>query len=95
MTFAIDFDDTLTADPVLWGSFLLSAKVRGHSVWLVTARRDTDENRDIIDEFLAEHGISLPVLFTNLGSKLAAVERQGIKIDIWIDDDPRSLVNGR
>jgi len=94
LTFALDFDDTLTADPRLWAIFVTAARASGHRVWLVTARRDTEENHQIIDEWLEHWGHNLPVLFTNLGSKLAAVERQGIRIDIWIDDDHTSLVHG-
>lgn len=60
----------------------------------MTARRDTEENHQIIDEWLDQWGHNLPVVFTNLGSKLEAVQRQGLEIDIWIDDDPTSLVNG-
>lgn len=94
MTFAIDFDDTLTADPRLWAIFLNAARASGHNVWLVTARRETEENVKIVNDWLDQWGHNLPVMFTSLGSKLAAVERRGIKIDIWIDDDRRSLVNG-
>ena len=94
LTFALDFDDTLTADPRLWAIFLTAAKASGHRVWLVTARRDTEENRQDIGAWLDHWGHNLPVLFTNLGSKLDAVKRQGLEIDIWIDDDPASLVHG-
>ena len=94
LTFALDFDDTLTADPRLWGVFVNAAHAQGHWVWLVTARRDTEENREDIGARLDHWGHNLPVLFANLGSKLEAVERQGLEINIWIDDDPASLVHG-
>lgn len=94
MKIAIDFDDTLTADHKLWAVFLNAARMQGHEVWLVTARRETEENVRDIEAWLEEWGHSLPVLFTNLRSKLRTAEQQGLRFDIWIDDDPRSLVNG-
>jgi hypothetical protein len=89
-TIAIDFDNTYTADEALWNLFVQAAIARGHRVICVTARRDTDENREIVQ---------IPgcmTYFTGLSSKLwYMTEKRGVKVDIWIDDDPRSLVNGR
>lgn len=95
LTIAIDFDDTLTADPKLWLRFIQRALESGHRVILVTQRRSTDENIAIIDEYLAEHGFELSVYFTDLRSKLSVMEERGIRVDIWIDDDPSALVMGR
>lgn len=92
LTFALDFDDTFTACPDLWRAFVRQAEAAGHRVFLVTARRDTDENRAIISEALGD--CVLPKVFAALGSKLDAVEKRGIKVDIWIDDDPERLVHG-
>lgn len=91
MNIAIDYDDTYTADPGLWDQFIASARERGHKVWIVTCRRDTPENRE---------EVQVPgcrVFFTNLGSKLdfVKVKRAGMKIDIWIDDDPRCIWEGK
>lgn len=93
-TIAIDFDDTLTALPVLWRSFIRDAELAGHYVYIVTARRDTDENRMIVKEFMDEWKIKASVHFTNLGSKLHYMHKRGMKIDIWIDDNPHALVHG-
>lgn len=46
MKIALDYDGTYTADPALWDGFIARAKARGHSVWIVTCRRDTEENRE-------------------------------------------------
>lgn len=95
LTIAIDFDDTLTADPVLWGNFISDARSKGHRVLCVTARRSTEENHQEIQEFCDQWDIRhLPVIFSALGSKLSTMERRGIKVDVWIDDDPARLVNG-
>jgi hypothetical protein len=95
LTFAIDFDDTLTACPTLWRSFIEQAKSLGHRVYCVTARRDTDENRECVDEWMTDNGIDLHVIYCSLASKIATMERRGIKVDIWIDDDIKSAVHGR
>jgi hypothetical protein len=94
LTFALDFDETFTACPSLWAEFIGKAKAQGHRVLIVTARRATDENHETVNEMLAHWGCQIPVIFTSLGSKIDAMKRRDIKVDIWIDDDPASLVRG-
>lgn len=94
LTFALDFDDTFTACPELWTSFVKQAEELGHTVYIVTARRNTEENRQEIREFLAGAGCDLQMVFSSLGSKIHAMKQRGIKVDIWIDDDPEKLVKG-
>jgi hypothetical protein len=94
MLIAIDFDDTLTEDPELFRVFISLAKKHGHSVVCVTARRDTAENREWIDSWMKDHGIDIYVHYTSLGSKVDHMERIGLKVDIWIDDDPRKCALG-
>lgn len=94
MLIAIDFDDTLTAAPKLWRVFICMAKTMGHSVICVTARRDTESNRDIVRTWMSENEIDLSTVYTSLGSKVAHMERYGVKVDIWIDDDPRKCASG-
>jgi hypothetical protein len=91
---AIDFDDTLTADAALWRGFIESAKAWGHRCICITARCDTDENRETLSEWMHSHGIDLPVIFTGLASKVEHAERIGLNVDIWIDDDPRKCALG-
>jgi hypothetical protein len=93
-TIAIDFDDTFTADPELWSQFIAHAQDRGHRVLCVTARRDTDENRDDMTSCFILYGVDVPIIFCNLSSKLHTMERRGTKVDIWIDDSPYAIVNG-
>ncbi len=95
MNIAIDFDETITRDSVLWAGFIRDAKARGHNVFMVTCRRDTDDNRDTVQEWLRNANINLPVYFTKLGSKIEHMGRAGIKIDIWIDDDPACIIHGK
>lgn len=94
MLIAIDFDETLTADAKLWREFIRSAKTLGHRVVCVTARRDTEDNNDTIDEWMQMHGVDLPVYYTGLSSKVEHAEKIGLKVDIWIDDDPTRCALG-
>lgn len=94
MNIALDFDMTLTELPTAFKQFIETVEADGHKVWLVTARRDTEENREIVREFMKDYGIRIPAIFTGLASKTHHMKERGIKIDIWIDDSPETLVHG-
>jgi len=87
-TIALDFDETYTADPELWDEFIRLAQGRGHRVICVTCRRNTLENAEIVD-------LPIPVFFTSHGSKLEHMYRVGVKVDIWLDDDPACVIHGK
>lgn len=92
MIIALDYDDTYTADPDLWDSFIENAVNSGHRVIVVTCRRDTRENRDecrVPDIAWNDH------FFTNLSPKRWYMEDKEISVDIWIDDLPESIKEGR
>lgn len=90
MKIALDFDDTYTADPPLWDSFIADAKSRGHTVIVVTGRRRTEEN-------IAE--VQVPgctVIFTELQAKEWYCSRyHKCTFDIWIDNEPRFITENR
>lgn len=91
MNIALDYDDTYTKDPELWCHFIVSAAAKGYAVHLVTCRRDTPENReDVYVSGIADHRHH----FTGLAAKKWFMEQRGIKIDVWIDDNPESIVRG-
>jgi len=92
--FAIDFDRTMTLDGEMFRQWIEIGRDLGHSFFCVTARRDTPENREQIDNWLLENGIEIAVHYTSLRSKIDYMANRGIKIDVWIDDDPLSLVKG-
>lgn len=95
MLIAIDFDETLTADARLWKEFIGSAQRLGHRIICVTARRQTAENIEIVEGWIAANSLDLPVYFTQLASKVEYMERVwGMRPDIWIDDDPRRCAMG-
>ena len=94
MLIAIDFDDTLTADPVMFRTLIAVVKSFGHHVCCVTARCDIAENREWVSDWMREHDISLYAHFTSLESKVDYMQRIGVTVDIWIDDDPRKCALG-
>lgn len=97
-TIALDYDDTYTADPELWQMFIMRAEKRGHRVYIVTCRRDTDENRLEVYGDRESTLTGLPWsrhIFTGLAPKKWFCEQRGIKIDIWIDDMPECIYLGR
>ncbi len=94
LTIAIDFDDTFTGAPELWEKFIHQAQQAGHTVICVTSRRNTMENQDLLDRAFSQFHVMLPIWFCDLKSKLKEMEKRNIKVDIWIDDDPVTLVRG-
>lgn len=94
LTIAIDFDNTFTADPVMWSKFIRDARTAGHRVVCVTSRRQTTQNNTLLDEMFKRHGIEIATWFTSLASKTWYMQQVGVKVDIWIDDDPKTLVDG-
>ncbi len=92
--FAVDFDNTMTLDGEMFRQWIEIGRELGHSFFCVTARRDTPENREEIENWLVQYGIEMNVFYTSLGSKIDYMAKRGIKIDVWMDDDPVSLVKG-
>lgn len=95
MIIAIDYDDTYSADPPLWDRFIEDAKSKGHEVHMVSCRRDTAQAREECRipglRFFEHH-------FTSMASKRWHMEnkcRPPVKVDVWIDDLPESVKEGR
>jgi HK97 family phage prohead protease len=93
LTISLDFDQTYTAAPGLWRSFILDARERGHRVVLITRREDTAENQEAIR-------LAFGDLFPELAAAiLCGPERQkrqaaadaGLSVDVWIDDKPETI----
>lgn len=95
MKISVDFDDTYTKDPLLWDAFIKNAMARGHTVYCVTARStepyDTDEVYDSIGLLIGRDNC----IFTAGVSKRRFVWTKKIKIDVWIDDSPEMIIDGK
>jgi hypothetical protein len=80
---ALDYDGTYSADPAMWNKFIKIAQAHGHKVTCVTMRKATLSER--LD-------MEIDVIYTNRKGKVGHCEREGVKIDIWIDDSPHWLL---
>lgn len=82
MKIALDYDDTFTRDPVLWGEFVRVAVLRGHDVRFVTfcARA----GRDDIAHAAASLGIDAIYC-------AARQKRHCWDAEVWIDDMPELI----
>lgn len=101
-TIAFDWDDTITADPVLMAGMMHACYKAGWRVIVVTQRRQTEENYAVVNEWLIENKLAMvPIYFTSLASKTEYMRkakdqgRVGWVVDVWVDDNPVALVNGR
>lgn len=93
MRIGLDYDGTITADPVLWSEFVRIAKERGHEVKVVTSR----------DQNPAKNGEAYRDNQSVLGwAKLAGVgvvfcgfkQKQDCwGADVWIDDSPHMVAS--
>lgn len=85
---AIDYDETYTASPELWDSFILHALELGHKPFICTYRDDRyDKDEDLL--FLEE---VVEVVYTRGVAKKWWCEQFGPgDVSIWIDDKPERI----
>lgn len=89
MRLGLDYDGTYTLDQEFWDEVIAIAKARGHSVWIVTCRPDTPENREDVKV------LGCYTVFTDMAPKRWHCEQRGLRIDVWIDDDPGCVERGK
>lgn len=88
MLIALDYDDTYTVDPDLWLAFVELAKMRGHIVYVVTMRYQSETSS--MDGRLL--GAVQGVIPTGRQLKREFTENMGLYFDVWIDDMPEYVV---
>jgi Tat protein secretion system quality control protein TatD with DNase activity len=94
MRIAIDFDETYSADPEFFAKFVALARKHNHQPCIVSCRRATVENHELVTSTVGDE-ISILVVFTDLQPKRVVMEELGLPVDIWIDDSPDSVERGR
>lgn len=95
MNIAIDYDDTITADPELFSLIIRYFQLAKHRVFCITARNATLANSmEIKETFRRLEIVDVPVHFTGGEPKIEYAKRNALAIDIWIDDNPFSLTVG-
>lgn len=98
MTIAFDLDRTIDQDPVMWSGIVYSMQARGHTCLLVSCRMLGPENKSVVREFLSHYDIDIPmgrVYLTSGQAKLPFMAALGVKVDLWVDDDPECILKGK
>ena len=82
MNISIDYDGTYTANPDMWDRVIELMQDYNCNVYCVTKRHRMFRDKDIKPNVPIIHAVK---------SKLEATKATGIEIDIWIDDNPKSI----
>ena len=88
MNIAIDWDGTYTKDKDLFNRIIYLAVMNGHKVFLVSERDLTKENLETV-----QHKHCKTFLTGSMG-KAEYLNRNGVSIDIWMDDKPITITKG-
>lgn len=89
MIISMDFDNTFTKDPVTWLQVMRNLRMAGHTVLVVTGRRENVYPEDF--NIFKEYGFK--VYKTKwLAKRVYMREIEGIEVDVWIDDKPEAII---
>lgn len=86
MIIALDFDDTYTRDPDTWDKFVLLMQDAGHTIVCVTMRTEAEGQQ--VRKSIGRLVDSDHCFFTSRQAKKPFMERLGVNINVWIDDNP-------
>lgn len=83
MLISIDYDGTYTKAPSFWDEFIFNAVHKeGHKVICITNRAfPIDTGRKPLTE----------ILYAGAEYKRTYAEKNGYKVDVWIDDMPETI----
>lgn len=88
MNIGIDYDDTITADPVLFSIFIQAARSLGHDIRIVTCRSEAFGLGEVF-EFAAGFSPELLVINTSGMEKDGYCKKyHDFHVDVWLDDNP-------
>lgn len=90
MNIGLDYDDTYTRDPELWTAFIATAHSHGHDVYIVTWRDKSEAS--LMDINPTARKYLSGIYPTNRHAKEKFMYNQGIRIDVWIDDNARAII---
>lgn len=96
MTIAFDIDRTLDLDPLAWVDAVNALASHGHHCIAITCRPPTD--RQVIQDFFMRWSLDFSAgrtYYTSGQSKLSYCLERGIKVDVWVDDDPGCILTGK
>lgn len=87
-TIAFDFDETISDNPELFLRVMKTFELSGWFVVVVTYRTPSTSPEDL--DFLVEKGYKC--FFTSQKAKKKYMEDRGIPVDIWVDDEPETII---
>ena len=88
---ALDYHNTYSADPKFWDTFIYMCWMRKWDVYCVSHATDPKEIDDLYDSIGKVLGKD-NVIMTDGKAKEPFVEKLGIDIDIWIDNNPIHII---
>lgn len=83
MLISLDYDHTYTLDPDVWDRFIHMMQFSGHDVVVVTYRHPS---------MPVGHEFNIPVYYTSYKAKRLYMNRLGVAIDVWVDDQPETIL---
>ena len=89
---ALDYHNTYSADPKFWDTFIYMCWMRKWDVYCVSHATDPKEIEDLYDSIGKVIGKD-NVIMTDGKAKKPFVEKLGIDIDIWIDNNPIHIID--
>lgn len=87
INFGLDYDGTVTNAPYEFLRFVKDLRASGNKVYIVTMRYPS-ETDTILKAF--KNNVD-GIIATSREAKAPFLEKLGIKIHIWIDDNPRAI----
>ena len=90
MNISLDFDGTYTEAPELWNRFIAQFRNAGHKVYCITMRKPeecADVESSLSNRVDAIH-------YTSREGKISYCLKHGLKVDVWIDDQPHFITGG-
>lgn len=87
----VDFDETISDNEDAWLNVMLLLERHGYHVVIVTWRKPTEWPEDL--QMFVDKGFK--VYYTSRQAKKTFMEQQGIKVSIWIDDNPFAILHSQ
>lgn len=88
MNLVVDYDDTISRDERAFAEVIKTFRKFGHRVYIVTWRSESESN-----EIYINWGDKVDGIYpTDRKAKEKFMYEQGIRIDVWIDDNPRAIL---
>lgn len=88
---AFDFDETISDNEPVWLNVMIMLERNGYHCIVVTWRKPDEWPTDL--RFLVDKGFK--IYYTSRQAKKQYMEQQGIKVSIWIDDNPFAILHSQ